>query len=152
MKTIENILRTHPRAETLPVDEIKAAADALFACMEACTSCADACLAEENPVHLRRCIRADQDCADICSVTVRLIVRQTETIAEMVRQQLHASIIACQLCAEECERHEHAHCRLCAGACRRAQAACNRLLGQISSAGTITAEPLDESMETNERM
>lgn len=143
MKTIERILRTHPKAASVHVEETNVASDALLACVEACNICSDACLAEPMIDRMRRCIRATSDCADICGTTARLIGRQTETIAEMVRQQVHACLIACQLCAEECERHDHRHCRLCAETCRRCQEACNRLLGEISSSGSIPADPLE---------
>ena len=145
MKTVDRILRAHPRAQSLPFDEINTCTDALLGCIEACTICADACLAEPYLDRMRRCIRANQDCADICTATLRLIVRQTESIAEMVRQQVHASVVACQLCAEECERHDALHCRICAEACHRCQEACNRMLGQISSSGVITAEPVSSA-------
>ncbi len=145
MKTVDRILRAHPRAQSPALEEINACTDALLACIEACTICADGCLAEPRVDQMRRCIRANQDCADICTASMRLIVRQTETIAEMVRQQVHASVFACQLCAEECERHDAAYCRLCAAACRRCQEACNRMLGQISASGVITAEQVEAS-------
>jgi hypothetical protein len=143
MKTLERILKTHPHAASVPVDETNNASDALLECVEACTICADACLAEAHVEKLRRCIRATEDCADICATTLRIIGRQTETVAEMVRQQVHACLVACQLCAEECQKHDHAHCRVCAQACRRCQEACNRLLGEISSNGVIPADPLE---------
>jgi hypothetical protein len=145
MNTFERILKTHPRAENVRVAETHAASEALFACIEACTVCADACLAEPHVDKLRRCLRGTLDCADICSATLRLVARQTDTIGEMVRQQVHACLVACQLCAEECETHEHAHCRMCAQACRRCQEACNRLMGEISSSGTIPADPLESA-------
>ena len=144
MKSVERILKTHPRAGAVHVEELNNATDALLACIESCTICSDACLAEGHVDKLRRCIRATQDCADICSTTLRLTARQTETVAEMVRQQLHACLVACQLCGDECASHDHAHCKLCAEACRRCQAACNRLMGEISASGVIpSADPLE---------
>jgi hypothetical protein len=142
-KSVDRILRTHPRVDLVAVEETNGATDALLACVEACTICADACLFETNVSMLRRCIRTNQDCGDICTVTLRIIARQTESVAEIVRQQVHSCLVACQLCAEECSRHDHRHCKLCAEACRRCQEACNRLLGQISSSGTIPADPLE---------
>lgn len=143
MKTLERILKTHPHANSAPLDELNAASDALLACVEACTICADACLAEEHATNLRRCIRATSDCADICTATLRVVARQTETVAEMVRQQVHACLVACQLCAEECDRHDHTHCKVCARACRECQEACNRLLGEIGSDGVVTGDPME---------
>jgi hypothetical protein len=142
--TLTDLLHTHPNSrETVRTDAYSSAGEALLACAEACTICADACLAEENPAHLRRCIRTDLDCADICHATARLVLRQTESIPDVVRQQLHACVLACQVCADECAQHEHEHCRLCAEACRRCQEACNRLLGEIGSSGTVPDDPTE---------
>jgi hypothetical protein len=135
---IEPMLRSHPRAD---LQHSKAYAEALAAlslCEQVCTSCADACLGESGDVGaLRRCIRADLDCADVCATTARLVGRQTETPNELVHAQLHACVVACQMCADECEKHAgmHDHCRFCAETCRFCQERCNLLLGLISSSG-----------------
>lgn len=146
MKTIEMMLRSHPRADPRRVVDYAEALKALSTCAEICSSCADACLAENGEVeHLRRCITTDLDCADICATTARVLMRQTESPGDLLHAQLHACVVACQHCAEECERHgeAHDHCRLCAETCRYCQERCNFLLGEISSSGT--AEETDES-------
>jgi hypothetical protein len=144
MKTIELMLRDHPRADQQRATFYAEAIAALATCLTTCTACADACLAEtEHLHHLRRCIRTDLDCADVCGATLRVITRQTETPSDIVHAQLHACVLACRICADECESHSdrHDHCRVCAEACRHCQERCNLLLGEISSAGT--AEGLD---------
>jgi len=144
MKTLETMLRSHPRADSQHFDNYADVLTALTFCAEACTSCADACLAEPNDlVKLRRCIRTNLDCGDICEATARLIVRQTETPNDLVHAQLHTCIVACQLCADECEQHAkmHTHCRICAEACRHCQERCNFLLGEISSSGIEEESP-----------
>ncbi len=146
MKLNEKLFHSHPRATQAALPETLDAANALSECVVACTLCADACLAEDNVGMMRRCIRSDLDCAEICASTLRLILRQTETVAEIVRQQVHACVIACQLCAEECGRHEHEHCRLCAQTCHHCQEACNRLLGEISSSGVVSAENMESEL------
>jgi hypothetical protein len=144
MKTSEIMLRSHPHTETRHLEFYAEALSALRTCIEMCTACADACLGEPEHVgRLRHCIRVDLDCADVCTATARLLVRQTETPHDLVHSQLHTCVLACQTCAEECERHAnvHDHCRICAEACRHCQARCNFLLGEISSSGT--AESID---------
>jgi hypothetical protein len=139
MKTIEMMLRTHPRPDLQHVVEYAETLRAIATCAETCTSCADACLAEtEHLEQLRRCIRTDLDCADICFATGRVLGRLTETPNEIVHAQLHACIVASQVCADECEAHAemHDHCRICVEACRHCQERCNFLLGEISSSGT----------------
>jgi hypothetical protein len=147
MKTLEMMLRSHPRADTQHVTSYIEALRALAMCAETCLSCADACLAEpERLEQLRRCIRINQDCADVCSVTVRLLTRQTETPGPLVHAQLHACVLACQLCGEVCEEHAemHDYCRICAEACHHCQERCNFLFGEISSSGTAENEdPLE---------
>ena len=137
MNLINTMLRSHPHADLQRSENYTEVLGALTLCVQICTSCADACLGEAEPAKLRRCIRADLDCAAVCATTARLIVRQTETPNELAHAQLHACVVACQLCAEECETHArmHDHCRICAEACRRCQERCNFLLGEISSSG-----------------
>src|SRR5882672_2783434 len=117
MKTIELMLQDHPAADRQRIALYSEALDALNACTEACTVCADACLGETADFDgLRRCLRFDLDCADVCLAAARVLTRQTETPNEIVHAQLHACVVACQACADECARHagHHEHCRLCA--------------------------------------
>jgi len=104
------------------------AAEAAFECVQTCTACANACLAEPRVQDMVRCIRLNLHCADICDMTGRLVSRQENP--ELARAMLQACVLACRLCAEECARHaaEMAHCRICAEACRACEQACQRLL------------------------
>ena len=150
MKTIEMMLRSHPHPDMQRALDYAEALKALSTCAEVCTACADACIAEAHVEQLRRCIRTDLDCADVCGATARVLMRQTETPNEIVHAQLHACVVACQTCADECDRHSemHDHCRLCAETCRYCQERCNFLLGEISSAGL--AEGGDDAMNPGE--
>ena len=130
MTNVQNMLQSHKQSDAKAgVADLIAAA---LECVQTCTSCADACLAEEQLQMLRRCIRTDLDCADICDVTARVLSRQTETDTSVQRQQVVACQTVCRLCAEECQKHasKHEHCRICAEACRRCEQAC----GQVVSA------------------
>lgn len=147
MKTIEMMLRSHPRADVQRVIGYSETLRALSTCSENCIACADACLAEPEHLELlRRCITTTLDCADVCAATARVLIRQTETPNELVHTQLHACIVACQISADECETHgdAHDHCRICSETCRYCQERCNFLLGEISSSGTAD-ETNDES-------
>ena len=148
MKTIEMMLRSHPSADRQRVVDYAEALKALSTCVETCTVCADACLAETAHLErLRRCISTALDCADVCAATARVLTRQTEAPNELVHAQLHACVVACQICADECESHAemHDHCRINAETCRYCQERCNFLLGEISSSGTAESGNLDES-------
>jgi hypothetical protein len=132
MESVARMLHSHPRPSPVLADP-DAIADAivtLAACAQACTACADACLAEDDVAALRRCIRLNLDCADVCAATASLLSRRTETDADVVRGQLEACVVACRACGTECEGHaDHMqHCRVCADACHACERACHDLL------------------------
>jgi hypothetical protein len=109
------------------------AIDAAHACAQTCTSCADACLAEEMVAQLRQCIRLNLDCADVCEALATLGSRRTGSNEAVIRKLLDTCITACRLCAEECARHagQHEHCRVCAASCQHCEAACQDALSGL---------------------
>ncbi len=54
---------------------------------------------------LRKCIRTNLDCADICEATGRVLSRQTEYDAVVTRAILEACAGACRTCGDECQEH-----------------------------------------------
>jgi hypothetical protein len=126
----QEMLEAHPWEGHVDRGVLARCIDECARCSQACSACADACLSEDDVAELRKCIRLDLDCADICAVTERVITRQTEYDAPTSKAQLEACREACRTCAEECERHaeHHEHCRVCAEACRDCEAACAELL------------------------
>jgi hypothetical protein len=133
MTHVTSMLATHPAPALVDREVVDACITACSECALTCTSCADACLAEEAVGDLRRCIRLNLDCADVCDATGHVLMRQTEPDWTLVRAQLQACAQACRTCAEECERHagHHEHCRVCAEACRRCAEACDALLAAL---------------------
>jgi hypothetical protein len=128
------MLETYPRDFNVDKDVLARCIEACFDCAQACTACADDCLSEESVSDLVKCIRTNQDCADICISTGRVLSRQTEYDANMARTVLQACSQACKTCGDECEAHaEHGmeHCRVCADACRTCERACDELLSTI---------------------
>jgi Domain of Unknown Function (DUF326) len=130
---MKGMLDTHPWAGDVDRDILVRCIEECFSCAATCTSCADACLSEEMVGDLRKCIRLNLDCADICDATGRVLTRQTGYDAPTSKAQLEACREACRTCAEECERHAgmHEHCRICAEACRRCEQACEQLLSAM---------------------
>jgi hypothetical protein len=128
------MLDTHPWPGHVDRGLLAACIEACVECAQACASCADACLSEDDVQDLRKCIRLNLDCDDLCSATARVLTRQTEYDAPVSRAQLEACRQSCGTCAEECEGHadHHEHCRLCAEACRRCETACAELLEAIA--------------------
>lgn len=115
---------------SLEVDPLVACIEACLDCAQACTACADACLDEEMVADLRRCIRLNADCADVCATTAAVMSRTGAGTEEVRQAMLAACAEVCRRCAEECESHAsmHEHCAVCAEACRRCEAACQALL------------------------
>jgi hypothetical protein len=128
------MIDTYPAEINLDRQRLAAAVDALIACSQACTACADACLSEQNVAELAKCIRTNLDCADVCSTTARVLSRHTGYDANISRTVLEACATACKSCGDECERHAgmHEHCRVCADACRTCEQACRDLLAAMS--------------------
>jgi hypothetical protein len=132
MKTAE-MMKTYPAEINLDRDLLARTVDALVACSQTCTACADACLSEDMVAELRTCIRTNLDCADICATTARVLSRHTGYDANITRAQLQACAQACRSCQDECNLHAdmHEHCKVCADACRTCEQACTELLAAI---------------------
>jgi hypothetical protein len=133
MDRIRRMFQTHPAPASDAGDEAFALVQAAAECTFTCTTCADACLEEDDPAAMRSCIRMNLDCAEICSVTARLIARPGPQDQNVLRTQLEACAAACRACAQECEEHaDHMeHCRICAEACRACAEACDRMKDAI---------------------
>jgi uncharacterized membrane protein len=130
MTDTKEILDASPTA--LPVDtaDVAAAIDACLSCLQTCSSCADADLAEDDVEELRTCIARCLTCADVCELTARTLSRPGSWDRLVVHGVLQACLDACAVCAEECERHaaHHHHCALCAQTCNTCIRACQVLL------------------------
>src|SRR5688572_1233673 len=117
---VAEMLNTNPNAPVVPSARLVECIEACFDCAQSCIACVDACLGEQHINSLRRCIRLNLDCADICSTTGRMLTRQQHADLAVFRTQLEACALACRVCGDECVRYGemHEHCRICAEACR----------------------------------
>ena len=133
MPAVREMLQTHPQKPQVNKDTLNEFIEAAFECAQVCSSCADACLSEDMVADLRYCIRTNLDCADVCTTTGRVLVRQTEPDWGLIRAQLQACHVACKTCGDECEKHAsmHEHCKVCVRSCRRCEGACEALLSAI---------------------
>lgn len=133
------MLQTHPNpAHVFDQAALAACIDACFECENVCSSCADACLGEQEHLrHLVHCIRLNLDCADVCGTTGRVLSRLTQPDQNVLRAQLQACLAACQACGQECEMHARdmnmGHCAVCAESCRRCEQACRALLDSVAA-------------------
>jgi len=133
---VQKLMRAHPRAGRGISNPLAECIERCFSCAQSCTACADACLSEDDIAELRRCVRLDLDCADICRTTGAIATRRTETSERVLLQLLEVCANVCQLCAEECELHaaHHEHCKICAGECRRCEESCRRAMQDVGGA------------------
>ena len=133
---VQEMMRTHPRAGRALSNPLVECIERCFSCAQTCTACADACLSEDMIDQLRRCVRLDLDCADICSTTGAVASRRTETNEQVLLQLLDACASICQACADECEKHasHHQHCKICGVECRRCEESCRRAMQDVGGA------------------
>ncbi|PXY21243.1 four-helix bundle copper-binding protein [Prauserella muralis] len=133
---VAEMTRTYPAdLGGIDRDALVRCIEACLACAQACTACADACLSEADdqlPM-LRKCIRSNADCADVCETTARILSRHTGYDANLTQAVLEACATVCRSCGDECEQHagRHEHCRVCAEACRDCEQACRELIGSL---------------------
>jgi hypothetical protein len=123
------LLAASPTAIPFGIAEVAATIDASLDCLQACTSCGDAELAEQDVKAMATCIALCVDCADVCDATARVLSRPAHWDHLVVHRTLKACVRECTRCAEECDRHaHHRHCAICAKVCRACEAACSALL------------------------
>lgn len=124
------MISTHPHVRGSTNDALIRCIEECFDCAQTCTTCADACLGEEAVAELVQCIRLNLDCADVCAALGAVATRRSGSNEQVIRAMLQACEVACQLCAEECERHaqSHDHCRICAEECRSCEESCGKAL------------------------
>jgi hypothetical protein len=81
---------------------------------------------------LRRCIRLNEDCADTCETTARVLSRQVAGDVTFIRARLDTCARICAACGAECQRHAalHEHCRICATVCGRCEEQCGKWFGR----------------------
>lgn len=108
--------RTNP-SETLTSEQAQIIKE-LVNCALACDSCSSRYLT--TAAHLTRCIELARDCADMCFLGSRLMMRNSELGDEMLR----VCEEACRVCAEECLKYDFEYCRICAEACESCANSC----------------------------
>jgi uncharacterized membrane protein len=130
MTDTRDMLDASPGSVPLGAEEVAAAIDACLNCLQSCVSCANSDLFEDDVEEMRRCVALDENCADICDVTARILSRPRESDDFVVHRLLQACVRVCTACAEECHKHAHhmRHCAVCEKACLACVYACNKLL------------------------
>ena len=127
--SIAKMIAAHPEVGDDFNEPLALAVRHAMFCAAICTSCADACSAED--MDMRQCIRTCMDCADVCDATFKLATRRTGSNEALLQEMLQLCITACDTCAEECARHDHEHCRICAEMCRECARDCRAAVESI---------------------
>ena len=130
MTNTTEMLDASPTGVPAGASEVAGVIDACLDCLQSCTSCADADLAEEDVGDLSTCVALCVTCADVCDVMARVLSRPASSDNVLVHRLLQACIRTCTSCAEECRRHaaHHRHCAICEQVCRTCIDACTSLL------------------------
>lgn len=103
--------------------ENKKMIEELYFCAAQCTRCYDACQMEKDKKLLERCIKLDEECAEICRLTAVRLEKNSENSDKFLK--LCAEI--CESCALECEKHTQLeHCKKCAEVCHKCAEMCNQ--------------------------
>lgn len=128
--TTQRLLQSTPNRPGIDTGLLGDCIDACGICAAACAACADACLGEADLAAMRRCVRLNLDCADVCAATGVVASRTLDPDLPSVRALLEACVRICAACGAECARHgaKVAHCAACAEACRTCEQACRKLL------------------------
>ena len=130
MTVARDMLEASPVPISLGLDAVAEAVESCMISAQACASCANSSLAEDDVAEMRRCIALCDVCTDVCTTTLRQLSRPFEAEHVVTHRILGACVRACSDCAEECERHaaHHRHCAICAKECRACARACGKLL------------------------
>lgn len=99
----------------------------LLDCATACENCGASCLEEDDVTSMAHCIELDRDCAEMCFLGARLLIRDSEFAHEFLA--LCEKI--CRHCSDECGKHEHEHCKKCAEECKKCADACHAHHGNV---------------------
>lgn len=93
----------------------------LLDCAVACENCAASGLDEQDVTPMAHCIEVSRDCADICNLAAKLLIRDSEYAHDFLKLCERA----CSHCATECGQHSHQHCKTCAELCEACAKACH---------------------------
>ena len=141
MNAVRRAMMAHPLAPEVSREERSAEAECISACIETAETCrigADACVEEDSVAELRECLRAQQDCAVVCSATADVLARRGFPESGRGRAVLRSLLETCRevagVCRDACDQHTetYEHCALSAEAARRCERACAELLAPES--------------------
>jgi hypothetical protein len=149
MSLVEKLLDAYPAETGMPPRLLGEAVDKLYECAGVCLTCADAAAAEQDPAKIVmsiKCVRLDNDCADLCTVAARILARQTGYDAPTTMAVIEATRTVLRASADACEEfRETTYFELSAKACRETERLLEQLVQQMNEseagAGYPTSPP-----------
>jgi hypothetical protein len=133
MQDLEAVIAGSSTLENVHAKSLAHCIEVFLRCSISCTACADECLDEPDIALLRRCVRLNLDCADVCGTAARLLSRRGDPDLPTLRAQLESCVDIASRCASENQKHadDFEYCKLTAEMClacgHEAEAALNML-------------------------
>src|SRR4051794_2235216 len=145
MSLVEKLLDAYPAETGMPPRLLGEAVDKLYECAGVCLSCAHAAAAEQDPekiVMSIKCVRLDNDCADLCTVAARILARQTGYDAPTTMAIIEATRTVLRASADAAEEFKGTpYFELSAKECRETEQLLGRLAEQLSSSNAGEGYP-----------
>jgi len=145
MSLVEKLLDAYPAETGMPPRLLGEAVDKLYECAGVCLTCADAAAAEQDPdkiVMSIKCVRLDNDCADLCTVAARVLARQTGYDAPTTMAVIEATRTVLRASADAAEEFEEIpYFALSAKACRETEKLLEQLIDQMNSSKAAEGYP-----------
>ncbi|MFJ8467800.1 Rho termination factor N-terminal domain-containing protein [Streptomyces swartbergensis] len=145
MSLVEKLLDAYPAETGMPPRLLGEAVDKLYECAGVCLTCADAAAAEQDPekiVMSIKCVRLDNDCADLCTVAARILARQTGYDAPTTMAVIEATRTVLRASADAAEEFkEIPYFGLSAKACRETEKLLEKLVDQMNSSEAAEGYP-----------
>ncbi len=137
MSLVEKLLDAYPAETGMPPRLLGRAVDKLYECAGVCLTCADAAAAEQDPekiVMSIKCVRLDNDSADLCTVAARILARQTGYDAPTTMAVIEATRTVLRASADAAEEFtEIPYFELSARACRETEQLLGELVEQMNT-------------------
>lgn len=127
MQQVERNMEAHPGG-TQSRKELTALSKSILV-STTCLTCADACIAQDNPKEMAECARICLDCASVCEAASQLLARPDSSNHSFLYRMLETVQDVCDSCADECEKFpDKEFAAVCAKACRSCIGACQDLI------------------------
>lgn len=94
----------------------------LAECIHICHDCTASCLNEEHVKMMTECIRLNEACAEVCTMTLNMVHKD----GRFTKEVLTLCEQVCIACGQECKKHPEDHCQECYQACMACAEACRK--------------------------